>query len=86
MVVRLSFGISQFMEKMHVCLKGVTVVWYVPKLWWRRMGHVCCMGMIMGLCLVFDVFFCKPVNVEEGISLRACCFDGGVCKVGVGGG
>jgi len=27
MVVRFSFGISQFMEKMHVCLKGVTVVW-----------------------------------------------------------
>jgi len=24
---RFSFGISQFMEKMHVCLKGVTVVW-----------------------------------------------------------
>ena len=49
------------------------------------MGHVCCMGMIMGLCLVFYVFFCKPVDVAEGISLRACCFDGGVCKVGVGG-
>jgi len=32
------------------------------------------------------VFFCKPVDVVEGISLRACCFDGGVCKVGVGGG
>jgi len=27
MVVCFSFGISQFMEKMHVCLKGVTVVW-----------------------------------------------------------
>ena len=26
MVVRFSFGISQFMEKMHVCLKGVTVI------------------------------------------------------------
>ena len=26
MVVRFSFGISQFMEKMHMCLKGVTVV------------------------------------------------------------
>ena len=25
MVVRFSFGISQFMEKMHMCLKGVTV-------------------------------------------------------------
>ena len=51
-----------------------------------RMGHVCCMGMmIMGLCLVFCVFFCKPVDVVEGISLRACCYDGGVCNVGVGG-
>ena len=40
----------------------------------------------MGLCLVFYVFFCKPVDVVEGISLRACCFDGGVCKVGIGGG
>ena len=49
------------------------------------MGHVCCMGMIMGLCLVFYVFFCKPVDVVEGIFLKACCFDGGVCKVGVGG-
>jgi len=29
------------------------------------MGHVCCMGMIMGLCLVFYVFFCKPVDVVE---------------------
>ena len=27
MVVRISLGISQFMEKMHVCLEGVTVVW-----------------------------------------------------------
>jgi len=26
------------------------------------------------------------VDVVEGISLRACCFDGGVCKVGVGNG
>jgi hypothetical protein len=51
------------------------------------MGHVCCiMGMIMGLCLVSYVFFCKPVDVVEGISLRACCFDGGVCNGGIGGG
>jgi len=48
------------------------------------MGHVYCMGMI--LCLVFYVFFCKPVDVVEGISLWACCSDGGVYKVGVGGG
>jgi len=48
------------------------------------MGHVCCMGMILGL--VFYVFYCKPVDVVEGISLRACCFDKGVCNVGVGGG
>jgi hypothetical protein len=27
MVVRFSCGISQFMEKMHVCLEGVTMVW-----------------------------------------------------------
>jgi hypothetical protein len=27
MVVCFSFGVSQFMEKMHMCLKGVTVVW-----------------------------------------------------------
>ena len=86
MVVRFSFGISQFMEKMHICLKGVTVVWSVPELWGRRMGHVCCMGMILGLCLIFYVFFCKPVDVVEGMPLRACYFDGGVCKVGVGGG
>jgi len=26
------------------------------------------------------------VDVVEGISLRACCFDGGVSDVGVGGG
>ena len=49
------------------------------------MGHVCCMGTIMGLCLFFCVFFCKPVDVVEGISLRACCFDGGVCKVACSG-
>jgi len=30
------------------------------------MGHVCCMVTIMGLCLVFYVFFCKPVDVVEG--------------------
>jgi len=42
--------------------------------------------MIMGLCLVFYVFFCKPVDVVEGISLRVCCSDGGVCNVGVDGG
>ena len=50
------------------------------------MGHVCCMGMIMALCLVFYVFFCKPVDGVEGISLKACYSDGGVCNVGVGGG
>ena len=86
MVVRFSFGISQFMEKMHMCLKGVTVFWSVPELWGRRTGHVCCMGMIKGLCLDFYVFFCKPVDVVERISLRACCSDGGVSIVGVGGG
>ena len=50
------------------------------------MGHVRCMGMIMGLCLVFYVFFCKPVDVVEGIFFRACCSDGGVRDVSVGGG
>jgi len=40
----------------------------------------------MGLCSVFYVFICKPVDVIEGISLRACCSDGGVSDVGVGGG
>ena len=40
----------------------------------------------MDLCLVFYVFFCKPVDVVKGNSLRACCFDGDVCNVGVGGG
>jgi hypothetical protein len=84
MVVRFNFGISQFMEEMHMCLKGITVVWWVPELWGRRMGHVRCMGIILGL--VFYVFFCKPVDVVEGISLRACCFDGGACNVGEGGG
>jgi len=49
-------------------------------------GHDCCMGMMVGLCLGFYVIFCKTVDVVEGISLRACCFDGGVCNVGVGGG
>ena len=44
------------------------------------------MGMLMGLCLVFCVFFCKPVDVVEGSSLRACCSDGGVSDVGVGSG
>jgi hypothetical protein len=42
------------------------------------------MGTIMGLCLVFCVFFFKPVDVVEGISLRARCSDGGVSDVGVG--
>jgi len=69
-----------------VCLKGVTVVWYVPKFWERRMGHVCCMGMNMGSLLVFYALFCKPVDVVEGIALRACYSDGGVSNVGVGGG
>jgi hypothetical protein len=50
------------------------------------MGHVCCMGNIMGLCSVFYVLFCKPTDVVGGISLRACCLVGGVCNVGVGGG
>ena len=48
------------------------------------MGHVCSMGVIMGLCLVFYIFFCKPVDVVEGNPLRACCFDGGVCNVVTG--
>jgi len=50
------------------------------------MSHVYCMCVIMGLFLVFYVFFCKPVDVVEGISLRACCSDGGVSNFGVGGG
>ena len=51
------------------------------------MGHVCCTCMsIKGLCLVSYVLFCKPVDVVEGISLKACYSDGGVCNVGVGGG
>ena len=29
---------------------------------------------------------CKPVDAVEWISLGACCSDGGVCNVGVGGG
>jgi len=51
------------------------------------MGYVCCMGMIIGLCsyLVFCVFYCKPVDGVEGISLRACYSDGGVSNVGEGG-
>ena len=40
-------------------------------------------GFVFGF---FYVFFCKPVDVVEGISLRACCFDGGVCNVAAGGG
>jgi len=43
-------------------------------------------GYEYGFVFGFFVFCCKPVDVVEGISLRACCFDGGVCKVGVGGG
>jgi hypothetical protein len=31
-------------------------------------------------------FFCKPVDVVKWNTLRACCIDGGVCNVGVGGG
>jgi hypothetical protein len=49
------------------------------------MGPFCYVGMIVGLCLVFYVFIGKPVDVVEGISLRVCCSDGGVCNVGVGG-
>jgi hypothetical protein len=44
------------------------------------MGHVCCMGMIMGLRLFFCVFFCKLMDVVEGIFLRACCYDGESAK------
>jgi len=36
------------------------------------------------LCLLLQASGC--CSVVEGISLRACCFDGSVCKVGVGGG
>ena len=50
------------------------------------MGHVCCRGKIMSLRLVFCVFFCKQVDVVEGISLRTCYSDGGVSDVRVGGG
>ena len=38
-------------------------------------GHVCYMGMIIGLCLVFG-FLClllQVVDVVEGIPLRTCC-------------
>ena len=42
-------------------------------------------GFVFGfLCLLLQASGC--CSVVEGISLRACCFDGSVCKVGVGGG
>ena len=40
-------------------------------------------GFVFGFS---NVFFCKPVDVVEGIFLRACYFDAGVSDVGVGGG
>ena len=44
-------------------------------------------GYDYGFVFVFSFrCFCKPVDVVEGISIRACCFDGGVSNVGVGGG
>jgi hypothetical protein len=33
---------------------------------------------------VFFIFFCKPIDVTERISLRASCFDGGICNVRAG--
>ena len=33
--------------------------------------------------LMFLIFFCKPVDVVEGTSLRASCFDGGIRNVRV---
>ena len=33
---------------------------------------------------LFFIFFCKPVDVLEGISLRASSFDGSICNVKVG--
>jgi hypothetical protein len=87
MVVCFGFGNSKFIKRESACvLEGCHGGLVGTKALGGRMGHVCCMGMmIMGLCLVFCVFFCKPVDVVEGISLRACCYDGGVCNVGVGG-
>jgi hypothetical protein len=32
---------------------------------------------------IIFIFVCKPVDVEEGISLRASCFDAGIHNVGV---
>ena len=43
-------------------------------------------GYDCGFVFIFYVFFGKPVDVVEGISLRACYSDGGICNVGVGGG
>ena len=43
-------------------------------------------GYDYGFVFGFLCLFCKPVDVVEGIPLRTCCFDGGVCNVGVGGG
>jgi hypothetical protein len=34
--------------------------------------------------LLFFVFFSKPVDITEGISLRVSCFDGDISSVGVG--
>jgi hypothetical protein len=33
---------------------------------------------------MFFVFFCKPTDAAEGISLRASCFDGDISNVRVG--
>jgi len=43
-------------------------------------------GSVFGFLCPACVFFCKPVEVVEWISLRACCSDGDVSDVGVRGG
>ena len=85
MVVCFGFGNSKFIKRESACvLEGCHGGLVGTKALGGRMGHVCCMGMNFGFG--FYVLFCKPVDVVEGNSLRACCFDGGVCNVGVGGG
>ena len=43
-------------------------------------------GYDYGFVFDFLCLICKPVDVVQGISLRACYSDGGVSDVGVGGG
>ena len=85
MVVRFSFGTSQFMVKMLV-LEGRHGGLVITKALGEENGACLLYGYDYGFVIGFLCLLLQASGCCRRDSLRACCSDGDVSNVGVGGG